>query len=297
MRVLASLLEVGVVSVLRLAVSSFKAQADAFIRENSPNDNYGSRVDLRLSNRGTAGVERRRAYLQFDTRSIPLGAVLESAELGLYYYAQTDFGIEIRPIYLESNPSADPLFDEMAITWNNAPALSGRYAYHLSPYPYGWIRVDITNLVRPTPEGPYLGGFIGLRIRQLAEIERTTVEDLDGPFFRSKEYMVALSAALTVTYMVEEEVPTALTITAPSTVELGESFIVQGFLYEIGTGRPVVGQTITLIYNGVTLGSAITNVEGVYFLQVTILEEGNWTLTASFGGSSASLRVTSARAP
>ncbi len=82
-------------------------------------------------------------------------------------------------------------------------------------------------------------------------------------------------------------IPTALTIDAPSSVAPGEAFWISGILYERDTSVPIPNQLISLSYNGVELGSALTGVDGDYLLQASISTEGTYTLKADFAGTEA----------
>ena len=80
------------------------------------------------------------------------------------------------------------------------------------------------------------------------------------------------------------DVSTSLSISAPASKKAGESFAVSGILVRNDTGGPVSGASIALKYNGTSLGSATTGVDGDYLRTVSIPSVGTFTLTASFGG-------------
>lgn len=83
------------------------------------------------------------------------------------------------------------------------------------------------------------------------------------------------------------EVATSITISAPSTVKLGESFSITGILIRQDTGGPVPNALIKLYYNGSSIGSVTTGVDGDYIKSgVTFLNAGTWTLKATFAGGS-----------
>lgn len=81
------------------------------------------------------------------------------------------------------------------------------------------------------------------------------------------------------------DIPTTLYIAAPVSVAPGEAFWIAGILIERDTGVPIVGQPISLSYNGVKLGGATTGVDGDYLLQASIPSEGTYTLKADFAGT------------
>ena len=80
------------------------------------------------------------------------------------------------------------------------------------------------------------------------------------------------------------DVSTSLSISAPASKKTGESFAISGILVRNDTGGPVPNASIALKYNGTSLGSATTGVDGDYLRTVSIPSVGTFTLTASFGG-------------
>lgn len=82
------------------------------------------------------------------------------------------------------------------------------------------------------------------------------------------------------------DVPTTLTISAPTSAKKGASFPISGMLIRNDTGGPVPFASITLRYNGVSLGSTTTGVDGDYLKTVSIGTEGTFTLKAAFAGGS-----------
>lgn len=80
-------------------------------------------------------------------------------------------------------------------------------------------------------------------------------------------------------------IPTSLTIEAPETVEPEETFSLTGILYETETGVPIPNQIIVLSYNGVTIGDAVTGIDGDYLMQAMIPTSGSYTIKASFTGT------------
>ena len=80
------------------------------------------------------------------------------------------------------------------------------------------------------------------------------------------------------------DVSTSLTLSAPSSKKAGESFALSGILVRNDTGGPVPSASVALRYNGTSLGSASTGVDGDYLRTVSIPSVGTFTLTASFAG-------------
>ena len=80
-------------------------------------------------------------------------------------------------------------------------------------------------------------------------------------------------------------VATNLVISAPASVVQGEIFLITGQLTRADTGAALEHETISVSYNGQSLGTPVTDVVGAYSLQAVIPETGNYTLTADFAGS------------
>ncbi len=85
------------------------------------------------------------------------------------------------------------------------------------------------------------------------------------------------------------DVATTLTISAPTSAKQGQLFIIEGVLKRTDTGAPLEGENISLSYNGVNLGTAMTRyIEGSIKYQATVQipDVGTFTLKASFAGGS-----------
>jgi len=85
--------------------------------------------------------------------------------------------------------------------------------------------------------------------------------------------------------VLEREIGTTLTITAPSEVLEGGAFGISGYLTRDDTAAGIPDATVTLRYNETLLGSDTTSVEGHYLLTGCIIPSiGTFTLEASFAG-------------
>ena len=105
-------------------------------------------------------------------------------------------------------------------------------------------------------------------------------------FAGDSEYEGSTSSIITVTVEVPPaDIPTTLTISAPSSVEPNMAFTISGILYEAATQHAVPNQSISLSYNGVNLGSATTGADGRYQKSVSIPSTGVYTLRAAFAGT------------
>jgi len=80
---------------------------------------------------------------------------------------------------------------------------------------------------------------------------------------------------------------TTTTISAPSKAAVDENFFISGILYETESGIPIPSQPINHSYNGRSLGSSTTGVDGDYLKEASIPEAGTWTIKSEFPGTEA----------
>jgi len=88
-------------------------------------------------------------------------------------------------------------------------------------------------------------------------------------------------------YTLEEAVgiPTTLTISAPDEVGPREAFNIFGQLTRDDTGVAIPNMSISVSYNGVSLGSVLTDMQGVYTIPASIPDPGTYTLRADYEGT------------
>ena len=80
-------------------------------------------------------------------------------------------------------------------------------------------------------------------------------------------------------------IPTTTTLSAPGKIGVNENFNITGNLYETESGTPISSQLINHSYDGRTLGSSTTGVDGDYLKDVSIPESGVWTIKSEFPGT------------
>lgn len=80
------------------------------------------------------------------------------------------------------------------------------------------------------------------------------------------------------------EVGTTLSILAPASVTQGAIFEIYGQLTRDDTGAAIQNASIALSLNGSSLGSAVTDMQGVYRIAASISDPGTYTLRADFAG-------------
>lgn len=88
-----------------------------------------------------------------------------------------------------------------------------------------------------------------------------------------------------------------MTVSAPDSAEIGEWFNVSGIVYDSVTGYPIAGAPVNIYYDGISLGSATTGVDGDYLDSVRISNAGSYTLKAVSGSASATRSITITEPP
>ncbi|MGB0385128.1 MAG: DNRLRE domain-containing protein [Ardenticatenaceae bacterium] len=114
----------------------FDAVADSYVNGNVPDTNFGTsplRADL---------DPQTNSYLRFDVQN--LVGVIDSATLRIFPNNGSSIGYEVHGV-------SDNSWDELAITFNNAPSLGSVVGSSGSFTTTGYIEVDVTSLV--TAEG------------------------------------------------------------------------------------------------------------------------------------------------
>ncbi|GAH02893.1 unnamed protein product, partial [marine sediment metagenome] len=77
-------------------------------------------------------------------------------------------------------------------------------------------------------------------------------------------------------------IPTTLNINAPNEVGPGETFNIFGQLTRDDTGVAIPNMSIIVSYNGASIGSVLTDMQGVYTIPASIPDPGTYTLRADF---------------
>ena len=124
---------------------------DTFVSSSQPNTNYGTRSDMQLGYNTSANLGAVRPMLQFDTKSIPSGAVINSAKLRIYLSGvspSNDSSMGFKAMYLTSS------WSESSVTWNqHQPAWGSEIGTGQASSQLGWHEVDVTKLVREWVDG------------------------------------------------------------------------------------------------------------------------------------------------
>lgn len=217
------------------------------------------------------------------------------ATAGMYYYTvdnvehyqptleQARGHIDILLEEPPPEPEPEPPAEGIAVYLNpplNGALLEFRYrSYGLDEFIYSKLSVNGETL---WPQGAFT-------LYDLFEV-RFPAQTVGGVSYleASTGTFMYQNAPLVYTLVLQEapvDIPTALTISAPASVEPNEAFMISGILYERDTSVPIPNQIISLSYNGVNLGGALTGIDGDYLLQASIPTEGIYTLLASFAGT------------
>lgn len=165
-----------------------------------------------------------------------------------------------------------------------------RYWFEYEAVPYSPATLNeaytwIDSLIEPPAEEPhweYHSTYRGIDIQVWMPDGTPFTAYFDGEWHMAASLSTIQSG---IDAFLEDDISTTITISAPSNVEEGESFNISGILNESNTGLPVPYQTISLSYNGKSLGSATTGVDGDYLKQASIPSAGVYTLKATFSGT------------
>ncbi len=112
------------------------AGADTYVNSASPTSNYGSNTALRVD----ASPDELRSYIKFNVQGLP-GPVTK-ATLRIFANSGSSTGISVRSV-------ADTAWDEMAMTYSSAPAMSTSITGSSGAFTLGtWVSIDITPLVQ-----------------------------------------------------------------------------------------------------------------------------------------------------
>ena len=112
------------------------AEADAQVKESSPDKNYGQDIELRADGAGDSGIE---SFIRFTVNEVPDS--IQSARLRLFV---TDNGTRDGPaIYVTDNA-----WDESTIAWSNRPAPTGDALDNKARLDSNsWVEYDVTSVV------------------------------------------------------------------------------------------------------------------------------------------------------
>lgn len=252
-----------------------KTIADCWVYKNKPDTNFNK--DLLAIGRWNY---LSRSLITFDLRNVNIDpATIKAAELLLYGKAL------YTPLIVEALYTATG-WSETTVTWNNQPP----------PTTYHWEGGD-TSLMGSTTQIPSASAgwysiplevaFIKHRWNQKLHAILKGYETAANSYCyaQDKEASGGTYAPRLILHTEPVGIPTTTTISAPATVKPNETFTITGRLSETDTNISIPNQPITLSYNGITLGTAQTNVNGDYQIQVFIPTEGTYTLTAHFAGT------------
>ena len=188
---------------------------------------------------------------------------------------------------LETYPTPANIGDNihLAVAWVNDGASSavGHVIAQLkSPRLSAYQPSAVANQDRSAnPGSGYEVRFAPFTLNEIGTWEFFGRLDLDGtPFVDTKSFTFGVQEA-------PVGILTTTTISAPSKAAVNERFNISGILNESEAGIPIPNQPINHSYNGRSLGSSTTGVDGNYLKEVSIPEAGTWTLKSEFPGTEA----------
>lgn len=163
-----------------MANTTLYPDADAFIRDVLPDDNFGTNASLAVY---TMTNNNYRSFLKFDLSGLPVGAIITLAKLRINCYNATalsapDTNVQACRVADDSWLEVDNGGD--GITWNNQPAHG---AVEDTEVPsVAWVEWIVTNYVQDESDDDRIISFC----------MRKVTEDFDGTprysYYRSREY-------------------------------------------------------------------------------------------------------------
>jgi hypothetical protein len=161
--------------------------ADAHVREDRPNRNYGAAARLAVD-----GSPRKVVLLKFDVRGLN-GSPVEQAVLRLRTGNASPVGGDLY--------ATDPAWAEHDVTWADAPPANGAPIRSLGPVTAGdWVSVDVTGVVRR--EGTYA-----------YRLESTSP---NGSDYSSREGSTDTRPQLVLTLGPPDAIPPSVAVTSPA---------------------------------------------------------------------------------
>jgi len=169
---------------------------DSYIELHDPDSNFGAGSSLKVWGEEYfyEGAFGKKSYLKFDLSSIPSSASIISGELELYMDFKVTQTCSIGVHYCSNNN-----WDELLITWNNAPSFESASLDVCSPIAFGdkWYSWTVTDAVQKA---------FSTRVLTLVLNEADENEDIVS--FDSKDSYYSWSEdtrpKLTITYISEE---------------------------------------------------------------------------------------------
>jgi hypothetical protein len=136
--------------------------ADAWVDQNSANNNYGSDSILKVQTKQPS--DNFRALVRFISPALPAGCAVQSATLRLYAPSHSS-GRTLQAWQLSAS------WGENSVTWNNQPDTTGSAA--LAASGSGWREWDVTDLMQAMYDGNAHHGFL---IRDAVESASSSAE-------------------------------------------------------------------------------------------------------------------------
>ena len=154
---------------------------DAFVAQNNPDNNFSDEESLTVGkiNLAEAPVEFQ-SLLHFDLSAIPVGSVIQRAELRLLQTAATGQTINVNVARIEKPWKAE------AVTWNTKPSSACCFATNSSPLaqnvPANWVVTDLVQswVANPliTPNYGFELNSTGASLRAYSSMAGGTVPEL-----------------------------------------------------------------------------------------------------------------------
>jgi len=147
---------------------AFNPVADTYSKQNAATVNYGMAVALQVRADDTS--KEKNSYLKFNVAGV--SGSIQSATLKVHSAANPFTGLAVHTV-------ADTTWDEMALAWNNAPAIGGSLSAIIGDIvPNTWYELDVTSAIA-TGDGLY--SFALKTPSDLAYLELDSKESANAP--------------------------------------------------------------------------------------------------------------------
>jgi hypothetical protein len=192
---------------------------DAWVREASPNENFGV-TDQYFDVFSYNANRNRRSFLKFDLSVLPVGAIITLAQLKTHCGAKQNLIADVTDV--EARKVADDTWLESTVTWNNQPTYGEVVA--TTPPIIGWNISTVTNYVKAE-----LATDKKVSLCMKCKVESYDATDRGSEFKTTEYYNPIYCPVLYIEYTVMPPLKTVI---------LGEQFTVGGLPKAIINAEP-----------------------------------------------------------
>jgi tartrate-resistant acid phosphatase type 5 len=180
---------------------SLNPVADSYIYSDNPSSNFGTNLSLRMD-----ASPIMRNYIRFDVPN--LNGTIISATLRVYATSSNSVGYSVQ--------SSSGAWDELSLTFNNAPAASGSYGSSGAIAANTWTQVNISSLVTGAGQYNLVLSSTSSTATAFASREATNKPQLVIVYGASTSGISSVGSSLSVPLETSITLPTSTAITLPT---------------------------------------------------------------------------------